>query len=150
LTLPQGIAVDQASNLYVADTGANRILIFSNTQNAPPSGMAATFVIGQSGFDTSGGNLKTPDDVAVDSNGNIFVADSNNNRVLLYPALIFLPIAGATPTGVIGQQNLTGTAANWDSPDGLATADALSAPAGLYVDRQDTLYIGDSGNNRVL
>src|SRR5205823_3868782 len=44
---PQGIAVDAAGNLYVADSAANRALIFPNTQNAPPSGAAAAFVIGQ-------------------------------------------------------------------------------------------------------
>ena len=51
---------------------------------------------------------------------------------------------------MIGQQSATGTAPNWDSPDGLATADSLFGPGGLYVDRQDTLYVGDAGNNRVL
>src|ERR1035437_5147241 len=55
LAAPQGIAVDPASNLYLADTGANRVLIFSNTQNASPSGMAATFVIGQGSFGTTAG-----------------------------------------------------------------------------------------------
>ena len=50
LSGPQGIAVDQGSNLYVADTGANRILIFPNTQNAPLSGMTAAFVLGQQDF----------------------------------------------------------------------------------------------------
>ena len=41
LAAPLGIAVDQASNLYVADAGANRVLIFPNTQNAPVAGAAA-------------------------------------------------------------------------------------------------------------
>jgi len=147
---PQGVAVDQAANLYVVDTAANRALIFPNTQNAPPAGMAATFVIGPSGFDTIGGSLKSPTAVAVDSNGNIYLADKGNNRVLIFQSLIFLPVAGTGASGVIGQQNTTGNAANWDSPDGLATADSLYGPAGLYVDRQDTLYVGDAGNSRVL
>jgi uncharacterized protein (TIGR03437 family) len=147
---PEGVAVDQAANLYVADTGANRALIFPNTQNAPAAGMAATYVIGQSAFDAAGGSLKAPTAVAVDSSGNIYLADKGNNRVLILPPLIFLPIAGTGAAGVIGQQNGTGTSPNWDSPDGLATADSLFAPAGLYVDRQDTLYVGDVGNSRVL
>jgi uncharacterized protein (TIGR03437 family) len=86
----------------------------------------------------------------VDSGGNIYVADNGDNRVLVFPSLVFLPVAGAAPTGVIGQQNTSGTAPNWDSPDGLATADGLYAPVGIYVDRQDTLYVGDVGNNRVV
>src|ERR1035437_8082881 len=93
LAAPQGVAVDPAGNLYVADAGANRVLIFPNTQNAPVAGMAAAFVIGQASFGTSGsGNFKTPTDVGVDSSGSIYVADNGNNRVLIYPSLVFLPL----------------------------------------------------------
>jgi uncharacterized protein (TIGR03437 family) len=115
--------------------------------------MAATFVIGQSGFGTTAGGssgFKSPTDVGVDSNSNIYVADNGDNRVLIFQSLVFLPVAGATATSVVGQATNSGTAANWDSPDGLATADSLYNPVGLYVDRQDTLYVGDAGNNRVL
>jgi uncharacterized protein (TIGR03437 family) len=151
LTSPQGVAVDQASDLYVADAGANRVVIFPNTQNAPPAGMAATFVIGQGNFGASGAaGFRSPSDVALDSNGNIYVADSANNRVLVYPSLVFLPIAGAAASAVVGQQTVSGTAANWDTPDGLATAEGLFAPVGIYLDRQNTLYVGDTGNSRVV
>jgi uncharacterized protein (TIGR03437 family) len=151
LLSPQGIAVDPASNLYVADTGANRVLVFINTQSAPPLGVGATFVLGQSGFASSdSGALKSPSDVVTDSNGNIYVADEGNNRVLLYPSLVFLPVAGATATAVVGQQGLTGTSSNYNSTNGLATAEGLYSPVGLYLDRQDTLYVGDAGNNRVV
>jgi len=150
---PQGIAVDQASNLYVADGGANRVLIFPNTQNAPPAGIAATFVIGQNSFGTTAsgaGNFKGPTDVGVDSSGSIYVADNGNNRVLVFPSLVFLPVVGAQPTAVVGQQTPSGTAPNWNTPDGLATPEGLFGPVGLFIDRQDTMYVGDSGNNRVV
>ena len=151
LSSPQGIAVDQGSNLYVTDTGANRVLIFPNTPSAPLSGMPATFVLGPGNFGAaSGGIFKTPTDVAVDSAGNIYVSDQGNNRVLIFQSLVFLPLSGGTANGVVGQQSASGTGADWDSTDGLATADGLYAPAGIYVDRQDTLYVGDAGNNRVL
>jgi len=88
--------------------------------------------------------------VDVDSNGNIFVADTGNNRVLIYSSLVFLPLAGGTPTAVVGQQNVSGSAVNWDSTDGLATANGLFNPIGLCVDRQDTLYVGDAGNHRLV
>lgn len=149
LLSPQGIAVDPAGNLYVADTGTNRVMIFPNTQNAPVAGMAAAFVIGQSSFGASAANFKTPIDVSVDSSGNIYVSDSGNNRVLIYPSLVFLPLAGGSPTGVVGQAS-SGTAANYDSPDGLATPEGLYSPVGVYIDRQDTLYVGDAGNSRVV
>ena len=58
---------------------------------------------------------------------------------------MFLPVAGATATGVVGQQTASGTNPNWDSPDGLATAEGLYSPVGVYLDRQDTLYVGDAG-----
>jgi uncharacterized protein (TIGR03437 family) len=155
LALPQGIAVDAAGNLFVADGAANRVVIFPNTQNAPAAGSAASFVIGQANFGNAGGNagpagLKSPFDVALDSNGNIYVSDSGNNRVTVYSSLVFLPLSGASATSVVGQRNTGGSAPNYDSPDGLATAQGLFTPLGIFVDRQDTLYVGDSGNSRVL
>lgn len=154
LASPQGVFVDASYNLYVADAGANRVLFFPNTQSAPPTGMAAAFVIGQDRFDSTGGgsgtNFRAPADVAIDSSGNIYVSDNGNNRVLVFTSLVFLPVSGATAAGVIGQRDLAGTAPNWNSSDGLATPEGLSAPLGLLVDRRDTLYVGDAGNNRVV
>jgi uncharacterized protein (TIGR03437 family) len=154
LFAPQGITVDVASNLYVADSGSNRVVVFPNTQNAPPAGASASFVIGQSGFGnsnagTTSAGLKGPTDVVVDSAGNIYVADNGNNRVMLYPSLVFLSVSGAAASAVVGQATTAGTATNWNTPDGLPTAEGLSSPVGLYIDRQDTLYVGDAGNNRV-
>jgi uncharacterized protein (TIGR03437 family) len=153
LTSPQGVAVDAASNLYVADAGANRVLIFPNTQSAPTAGTPAAFVIGQASFGTTvsgSANLLLPTDIGIDSTGSIFVSDSGNNRVLVYPSLVFLPLAGAVPSGVVGQRTSAGAAPNWNTPDGLATPEGLYSPIGVFVDRQDTLYVGDAGNSRVL
>ena len=151
LSAPQSIAVDQASSLYVADAGANRILIFPTTQNQPPAGATASFVIGQSNFGSSGANgLRSPVGVALDSVGNIYVSDSGNNRVLIYPSLVFLPVAGGSPSGVVGQQSASGTTVNWDSTDGQATANGLAGPLGVWIDRQDTLYVADALNHRVV
>ena len=149
---PQGVYIDQASNLYVTDTGANRALIFSNTLVAPPVGAAATYVIGQANFSgTAGGTgMKTPVGIGVDSNGQIYIADNGNNRVLIFPSLILLPVSGGVASGVVGQPSLNSVTANWDGQNGLATGDALSSPTGVYLDRQGTLYVGDAGNNRAL
>jgi len=154
LTAPEGVFVDSAFNLYVADTGANRVLVFPNTQTAPPTGMAAAFVIGQARFDSTtggtGASLRAPVGVAVGQAGDIFVSDGNNNRILQFPSLVFLPIENAAASAAIGQHDTSGTAANWDSPDGLATPEGLSVPLGIYLDRQGTLYVADAGNSRVV
>lgn len=154
LIAPRGLFVDASYNLYVADTGANRVMIFPNTQSAPPAGQAAAFVIGQSGFDVAlvGGTsfFRGVTDVALDSNGSIYAVDTGNNRVLIFQSLVFLPSAGGAPTGVVGQKDLSGTSPNWNSSSSLATPEGLFAPIGIYLDRLDTLYVSDPGNNRVL
>jgi len=154
LSAPQGVTVDSAFNLYVADTAGNRVLVFPNTQAAPPVGMAAAFVIGQSRFDTTNAgagssNLRAPVGVAVDEAGGIYVSDTGNNRVVAFSPLVFLPISGAAATAVVGQHDVGGTGANWNSPDGQATPEGLALPLNLYLDRQDTLYVADAGNSRV-
>lgn len=158
LSAPQGLAIDKSYNLYVADLGANRVVVYPNTNNAPQSGLPASLVLGQADFSHSTGaagstGLHSPLDIALDSGGNIFVSDAANNRVVVFPALANLLVSVGPPYSsylALGQQKLTGTAANWDTPDGLATPEGLAAPAGLLVDRQDTLYVGDTGNNRVV
>ena len=152
---PSGVAVDPSYNLYVADTGNNRVLVFPNTQGSHGNGLPASVVFGQPRFDSggagSGSGLRTPFDVALDTSGNVFVADSGNNRVIGYPPYLFAQSLGTPATGVIGQRDFVTTAPNWDTPEnGLATADSLFAPLGVYVDRQNTVYVADTGNHRVL
>ncbi len=93
---PSSIAFDKSGNLWVSDTGENRILEFQ----APFSnGMSASLVIGQTNFTTSSslpgcqvssgqttcaGSLEGPTGLAFDSSGNLWVVDSENNRVLEY------------------------------------------------------------------
>lgn len=151
LSNPRGLFVDPSGALYVADTGAHRIVLYPNTQAAPSAGAAAAIVIGQNSFTLSAASLlRTPTDVALDGDGNIYVADFSNNRILVFPPALFLPPNGATPASVIGQRDLRSTAPNWDSILGLASQAGLFGPYGIYLDRRDTLYIGDIGNNRVV
>lgn len=151
LNTPQGITVDAASNLYIADSGAYRVLVFPNTDTAPAAGAVAAFVIGQQNFSgASSIGFRAPADVSTDSNGNIYIADVGAHRVLVFPSILSLPFAGGAPSAVIGQPDMKTGNPNWDSTDGLATADSLYAPAGVWIDRQDTLYVVDTGNNRLL
>jgi len=155
LLAPQGLYVDAASTLYVADTGNNRVLVYPNTKDAPTTGAAAFLVIGQDGFDSNvaaiaPNRLRAPFDVTVDDVGTIIVSDNGNNRVLAFTSLLFLPLTGGAATQVLGQRDLSSGAVNWNSPDGLATAEGLFSPVGLFADRRGTLYVGDAGNNRVV
>ncbi len=81
LNAPIGIAVDSAGNLFIADSGNNRI------RKVEPGGMIHTVAgNGTSGFGGDGGPaasapLKSPAAVALDAAGNIYIADSGNNRV---------------------------------------------------------------------
>ncbi len=154
LTQPSGIAVDPAFNLYVSDSGANRIVIFANTRDSAAMSNAASIVIGSDRFDSSisgaaRNRLNGPSDVGLDSVGRIYVADTGNSRVLIFPSLLFLPIADAAASSVIGQGDFTSNTVNWNSQDGSATADALFAPRGIFMDRRDTLYVADAGNHRI-
>ena len=134
LLLPQGLFMDSAFNLYVADSGFNRVLIFSNTQKAAAAAPAASTVLGQDKFTlavaASGANrLHGPVDVALDSTGNLYVSDLLNHRVLIYDPIAVLHSASAT--GVIGQNSLAGSSPNWDALNGFASARGMFRPEGL-------------------
>lgn len=152
---PQGLAVDAAYNLYAVDTASNRVLVYPNTNTAPPFGLPASIVIGQDAFDAAApgsgaARLNLPADVSLDANGNILVSDSGSSRVLAFPSRLYLSTTGAAAYLVVGQPNLGATGANWNSSGGLATPEGLSGPLGVFVDRVGTLYVGDAGNNRVV
>jgi uncharacterized protein (TIGR03437 family) len=151
---PQGIAMN-GYTLYVADASANRVMVFASTQTAAVAGSPADIVIGQPQFGSAApsggpGGLRTPIDVGVDSGGNIYISDSGNNRILVFSSLLFLPLSGATASSVIGQPDMASTTPNWNSTNGLATPAALFGPYGIFLDRRDTLYVGDAGNNRLV
>ncbi len=158
LVSPEGLAVDAAHNLYVADAAVNRVVIYPNTSAAPAEGLSASLVIGQSTFAnaSAGGGatgLNGPVDVALDSGGNIFVSDGGNNRVVVFPSLLSLLTGGETTSTAylaVGQQSLQTSAPNWDTSNGQATPEGLVAPVGILVDRNGTLYVGDTGNSRVV
>lgn len=141
LTHPTGLIFNQSGDLFVADSVNNRVLAFT----APfTSGMAATLVLGQRTFTTSGSgttatNLSDPTDVAVGPSGGIWVADSQNDRVIEYAP----PLSdGMSAAAVLGEPNLTTRAPT--PPYGLAY------PEGLAFDGNGDLWVADSGNNRVV
>jgi sugar lactone lactonase YvrE len=146
---PSGLAVDGQGNLYVADTDNHRILRFNNP---PVSNTEADMVFGQGGVFTSnsannGGtasddSLNRPAGIALDSGGNLYVADTANNRLLKFNNP---NTTDTTADLVIGQPNFTATAFV-DPP----TAASLTQPEGVAVDSAGNLYVADTGNFRVV
>lgn len=173
---PQGIAIDTNSNpptLYVADTLNNRVLVWLNA-SAFPNGARADFVIGQPDFIYTGcggpnltatcrgprssvsGGLYNPTGLAVDSEHNLYVADSANNRVVRFPN----PPAQTgdrEPDLIIGQTSKASGLPNGGnstpSPTTLRLCcDANRSPyrSSMAFDSGGNLYVADAGNHRVL
>ena len=165
----QGSAIlDQSVSpprLYVADTFNNRVLGFSDFTHLQ-NGQKADIVIGQPDFkrnlvnyptndpaQPSASSLNGPRSLAVDSAGNLYVADTGNSRVLRFP----VPFASGATAGqnadlVIGQRNFTSvttdpTASTMFAPFGIAlTADAANAATA----NSGWLVVSDNAVNRVL
>jgi hypothetical protein len=148
LNQPSAVAFDSVGNLYVADTFNSRVLYY------PAGSTTATRVYGQGGsFSSNDANhggvsansLYYPFAVALDSVGNLYVADFYNNRVLYYPA------GSTTATRVYGQGgDFTAHDANQGGGPGGAGANSLAGPAGVALDGSGNLYVADASNNRVL
>jgi hypothetical protein len=141
---PTSIAVDAGGNLYVGDSANNRVLYF------PSGSTTATRVYGQGGaFNTSTANnggisatsLRFPRIGGLDANGNLYVADQQNHRVLFFPA------GSTTATRVYGQAGNFTTAT---SNNGGVGADSLSMPVGVAIGNGGMLYVAELNNNRVL
>lgn len=162
---PQAVALAETGELYVADTGNNRVLALS----AQTQYSSATRVLGQTDFQSGAPNMADGRGlwlarqlqsgtaigvgIAVDSTSNpphLYVADTFNNRVLAFEdARKVRP--GSVADRVIGQPNFVSTTINYGSTsDSVPTASSLSAPTGVIVDADGNLWVADTGNSRVI
>jgi sugar lactone lactonase YvrE len=134
---PQGVAVDGAGNVFIADTNNNRV------RKVTPAGVITTVAgggaggLGDDGPATSA-SLNSPTDVAVDSLGNLLIADSGNNR-----------IRKVTTDGVIRTVAGSSIFGGFSGDGGLAVLAQLYSPSGVSVDPKGNFYIADGGNARV-
>jgi uncharacterized protein (TIGR03437 family) len=137
LSQPAACAVDPAGNLFIADTGNNVIREVTTDGNIRT--VAGTGTAGSSGDEgpAAAATLRAPAGVAADAFGDVFIADTGNNRLRLITADgVLHAIAGQ------GSAGFAGDGAN-------ALAALLNGPAGLCVDASGDVYFADRGNNRV-
>ena len=152
LQLPTGVAVDPATgNVYVADSGNNRIARFADPFLNPGSN-GANAIIGQPGFTTNAAGttqttLRQPQAVAFDPAGNLWVVDTGNNRVLRFPAAVLDGRTSPVADIVIGQKDFVSRNAN---QGGNPSATGLNSPRGIAFDSLGNLYVSDFNNARVL
>ncbi len=132
---PQGVAVDAAGNIYVADSGNNTIRMVT------PAGVSTTLA-GRTGVSGSADGTSTnaffnqPSGIALDAATNIYVSDYGNSTIRL------VTLAGQVTTiagkaGINGSGNATGTNATFFNPLGIA------------VDSSTNLYVADYGNHLI-
>lgn len=144
---PTGIAVDPASGkIFVADCDNNRILRFGSV-DILTNGAAAEAVLGQPDFTSNTANtarngMYCPDQISIDSNGRLWVADFYNSRVLRFDNVVS-KANGADADGVLGQPNfITSTSAT--------TQNGMFNPEGAFADADGRLWVTDTLNNRIL
>ncbi len=135
LSIPYGVAVDTAGNLFIADPWSNSV------RKVTPGGVISTVAgNGTGGYSGDGGPAAsassiTQHGVAVDAAGNLFIADEANNRV-----------RKVNPGGVISTVAGNGTQ-GYSGDGGPATSAQLYCPYGVAVDTAGNLFIADESNN---
>jgi sugar lactone lactonase YvrE len=143
---PTGLATDSAGNIYVADSYRLPFAPFGESlgntiRKITPAGAVSTFAgaAGTTGSTDGTGaaaRFSSPEGVATDSDGNVYVADTGNST-----------IRKITSTGVV--TTLAGIAGMTGSTDGVGAAARFNSPVGVAVDGAGNVYVADSGNDLI-
>ena len=134
LAKPQGVALDGNGNLYIADTGNNRIRELSQGSINTIAGQTGSIFNGDGPASTA--TLAAPAGVAADIAGDVYVADTANQRIRLISSGQITTVMG---TGAAGATGDGGTS-------NLAT---VSSPQAIALDPTGNLYIADTGSHKI-
>ncbi len=136
LSDPSGVAFDSAGNLYIADTNNDCVRIVTPDQNIHTFAGQCSYPLFQGdGGPATQAKLNKPYSVAVDGYGNVYIADTENERVRV-----------VTPDGIINTIAGNGTESFADGP---ALQAEFSSPSGIAVDAAGSIYVADKGNSRI-
>jgi sugar lactone lactonase YvrE len=132
---PSAVATDTAGNVYVADT-INSTIRKITTGGAVSTLAGTAGVLGSANAQGSAASFRNPLGIAVDSAGNVYVADTGNDTIRMI-----------TPGGLVS--TLAGTATSKGSADGSGAAARFNAPAAVAVDASGNIIVADYYNNTI-
>ena len=146
LDAPQAVAASAAGDVLIADTGSNRV------DEVLPSGHLVAFAgNGKPGYAGDGGRATTaeltePAGVAVDSAGNVYIADAGNNVIRRVDARTGII---TTVAGDAAADQANGGLGGFSGDGGPATSAQLHDPEGVALDSAGDLFIADTFNNAI-
>jgi sugar lactone lactonase YvrE len=134
-SVPRGLTVDAAGNVYVADGGG--VSLGNTIRKITPAGVVSTLAGLANNFGSADGTgsaarFDSPFDVAVDAAGNVYVCDTGNAT-----------IRKITPAGVV--TTLAGLAGSLGSIDGTGSAARFFSPTGMGIDAAGNVYVAERG-----
>lgn len=129
---PTALAVDASGNIYVADYGNN--LIREVGAGGVVSTIAGSGAQGSLNAKAANASFNGPTGICIDENGNIYIADNNNNQIRMISTGNVTTIAGSDSTGAV---------------DGIGANAYFFGPTGIACDAGGNLFVTDAGNNLI-